>query len=185
MPQFTGFLDLMDARSFGSVWFWLVLVLIWGCSGRAVLGVPTDVVNRARRDPTGEPGLALLDWLTLALPRWRFGKGEGVLLLVLAAFSLTSLVMLGFGYGLELAQAVSLLAVPLLILFLMRLRLARRLQPVLAGAQDGAIAPDQATAQALRMITLHRRLAFGLAVIAIAVTALWGTIWQLLHPNGL
>ncbi|AUH32053.1 hypothetical protein [Paracoccus tegillarcae] len=185
MPQFTGFLDLLDARSFGSVWYWLALILLWGSSGRAVVGVPTDVVNRARRDPEGEPGLALLDWLTLALPRWRLGRTEGVVMLGLAAFATTSLAMLGFGYGMELAQAASLLGIPLLILFLMRLRLAQRLQQVMVGAHDGSVTPGDAVARVLRLIVIHRRLAFVLSLLAIGITALWGTVWQLLHPNGL
>lgn len=185
MPQINGFLDLMDQRSFGSVWFWVVLLMIWAGQGRAVLGVPSDVINRARRDPTELPGLALLDWLSLALPRWRMGGREGAALLGLGGFAITSLAILGFVYGLELAQAVTLLAVPLAILFLMRLRLARKLAPIMEGAHDGTIAPDQAVDQALRKITLHRRLALVLSMAAVAAIALWGTIWQLLHPNGL
>ncbi|MFV0301928.1 MAG: hypothetical protein ACK5IP_13805 [Paracoccus sp. (in: a-proteobacteria)] len=185
MPQIDGFLDLMDARSFGSVWFWFLLILIWAGNGRAVLGVPSDVINRARRDPEGLPGLALLDWLSLSLPRWHLDRREGVAFLAISSFLLTSLAMLGFGYGLELAQAVTLLAVPLFLLFLMRLRLAQRLDPVLSGAHDGSVAPDEAAARALRMIGWHRRLAFALSMLAVAATALWGTIWQLMHPNGL
>lgn len=185
MPQINGFLDLMDERSFGSVWFWVVLLMIWAGQGRAVLGVPSDVINRARRDPTGLPGLALLDWLSLALPRWQIGVREGAALLAVIGFAITSLAILGFAYGMELAQAVTLLAVPLAILFLMRLRLARKLAPVMDGAQSGTIAPDQAVEQVLRKITLHRRLSLVLSIATVAVIALWGTIWQLLHPNGL
>lgn len=185
MPQIDGFLDLLDARSFGSVWFWLVLIVIWAGSGRTVLGVPSDVINRARRDPVGLPGLALLDWLSLALPRWKLDRREGVVFLAISSFLLTSLIVLGFGYGLELAQALTLLGVPLLLLFLMRLRLARRLDPVLIGAHDGSVQPDEAAARALKLIAWHRRLAFALSMIAVAATALWGTLWQLLHPNGL
>lgn len=185
MPQFNGFLDLMDARSFGSVWFWIVVILIWGGIGRAVLGVPTDVVNRARRDPTGEPGLALLDWLTLALPRWQFGRREGAVVLGLAGFAISSLAVLGFGYGLELAQAATLLAVPLLLLFLLRLGLVRRLVPVMRGAHDGSVAPDDAAQRVLRAIVIHRRVVFLLSLLAVGVTAFWGMIWQLMHPNGL
>jgi hypothetical protein len=67
----------------------------------------------------------------------------------------------------------------------MRLRLARRLNPVLAGAQDGTVAPDAAAARVLKIIGWHRRWAFLLSMTAVAVTALWGTLWQLMHPNGL
>ena len=40
-------LSILDARSFASPWFWLVLVGVWTLAGRGVLGVPNDVLSGA------------------------------------------------------------------------------------------------------------------------------------------
>lgn len=184
MPQFSGFLHLMDAPSYSSIWYWVLLLMGWTLVGRAVLGVPMDIVSRARRAPDGPEGLALLDWLSLNLPRWRVGPGDGVWLLALAAFVFGALAVLGFAYGLEAAQALVLLVLPFAVLLGMRLRLARRLLPLLAGAEAGDLAADEAAAQAARAIVVHRRWASVLSVLAVALTALWGTIWGLTHPFG-
>ncbi|MDO5613577.1 MAG: hypothetical protein Q4G14_10100 [Paracoccus sp. (in: a-proteobacteria)] len=185
MPHLTGFLDLLGARSFSSIWFWLVLVTAWTVSGRAVLGVPLDVLTRARRDPDGPAGLLLLDWLSLTLPRWRIGPRDGLWLLGAACFGLTVLAVLGFGYGREMAQALALLLVPFALLLLMRLRLAQLLIPLLDAAQHGATPPEAAVAEAMRQINRHRNWAFVLSVLAVAVTAAWGTMYRLMHPFGI
>lgn len=184
MPQFTGFLHLMDAPSFASIWYWLLLLLGWTLAGRAVLGVPMDVITRARRSPEGAPGVALLDWLSLNLPRWQVGPGDGVGLLAVAGFVLGALAVLGFAYGLEAAQALLLLVLPFAALLGLRLRLARRLLPVMMAAQTGETAPEEAAAQAVRAVIRHRRWASALSVLAVALTALWATIWGLAHPFG-
>ena len=89
-------LSILDSRSFGSIWFWLLLVLVWGHAGRRVLGVPVDIAQAARGGD--EPAaLLLLDWLSLTLPRWRLGPKEGAVLLGLGAFGLSALAVLGFG----------------------------------------------------------------------------------------
>lgn len=148
----------MDSRSFASIWFWLVVVGAWSISGRAVLGVPVDVIARARRSPQGEPGLLLLDWLSMTLPRWNVQTNEGAVLMGLGAFAVSSLAILGFVYGLEMAQALLLLALPFMTLFLMRLQLARRLTPVLESARRGETAPADAARTALARIVTHRRM---------------------------
>lgn len=190
MPQFDGLISFLDSRSFGSIWFWLVLVGMWSATGRNVLGIPAEVLTRARYaqkagDAEGPGVVALLDWLSLALPRWRLGPREGAVFLGVAAFLLTSLAMFGFRYGLEMAQALTLLLVPFLILFWMRVRLARRLIPLIAEAEAGQRPISAIAADAVRHMQRHRRLVTVLSVVAVALTALWGTLWALMHPNGL
>ena len=38
-------LTMLDSRSFGSVWFWVLLALAWTLAGRRVAGVPVDEVQ--------------------------------------------------------------------------------------------------------------------------------------------
>lgn len=190
MPKFDGVISLLDSRSFGTIWFWLLLIGMWSASGRAVLGVPAEVLARARRaqgqgEVEGPAVVTLLDWLSLTLPRWRLGPREGAVFLGLSAFAMTSLAVFGFGYGLEMAQALVLLLVPFLLLFWLRVSLARRLAPLLLAGQTGERPLAGVGAEAVRMMIGHRRLVVALSIVAVALAALWGTLWALIQPGGL
>lgn len=188
MPRIDGFLQLLDTRSFPSLWYWLLLAVAWSFSLRGALGVPTEVAARAARlDPEASDApeaLALLDWLSLLLPRWRLGRGEAALLTGLAAFGLSALAGLGFGQGMELAQAAFLLLAPLALLAGLRLRLAARLAAELQAAQQGRMPANAAALAAARRLGRHRLGALALATIAVSITAVWGTLWTLAHPWG-
>lgn len=194
----SGFLGLLDGRSFSSFWFWAILVIGWSLQGRHILGVPADVLARARHalaaarkadggalpDDDLRPAVTLLDWLSLMLPRWRLPHRTGPVLVGVAAFVVSTLSVLGFGFDLELAQALVLLALPWLILLALRLRLAVRLRAVLEAAHQGQ-SVNEAASEALMLIRRHGIMATGLGWISVAFTALWATRWLLLHPNGL
>lgn len=188
MPQFDGIISLLDSRSFGSIWFWLVLIGMWSAAGRTVLGVPSEVLTHARRDhdlhPEGPGVITLLDWLSLSLARWHLSQTEGAAFLGASSFALTSLAVLGFGYGLEMAQALVLLLTPFWLLFWMRVRLARHLLPLLQAGQVGERPVAEVADEAIRRMLTHRRLVTALSIVSVAVAALWGTFWALMHPYG-
>lgn len=188
MPRIDGFLQLLDTRSFPSLWYWLLLAAAWTFSLRGALGVPPEVAARAARldpdAPDAPEAMALLDWLSLVLPRWRLGRGEAALLTGLVAFGLSALAGLGFGQGLELAQATFLLLAPLALLAALRLRLAARLAAELAAAQRGRVPVNAAALAAARRLGRHRAAALGLAMLAVTAAAAWGTLWTLAHPWG-
>ncbi|RMC36532.1 hypothetical protein [Paracoccus alkanivorans] len=189
MPQFDGFISFLDSRSFGTIWYWLAVIGMWSSSGRKIIGVPVEVLLRARhalsRDETDGPAMvALLNWLSLTLPRWRLGHREAVVILAATGFLMTSLAGLGFGYDLEMAQALTLLLLPFVILFWMRVRLARRLMPLLQDEHAERQLPAVA-AEVVRCMNWHRRLVTLLSILAVAITALWGVLWSLMHPNGM
>ena len=189
MPQFDSLIGFLDSRSFGTVWYWLVVIGTWSLTGRSVIGVPVEILARARGAVQAGQGdspaaLHLLDWLSLVLPRWRLGPREGVALLALTGFMLTSLAIMGIGYALELALAAFLLLMPLAVLFWMRVALARRLAPLLDAAEQGARPVPDAAAEAVRRMVIHRRLVTVLSMAAVAVTALWGALWSVVHPYG-
>lgn len=190
MPQFDTLTGLLGSRSFGSVWFWLVLIGMWQATGRTVIGVPSEVLARARTaqragDGQGPAVITLLDWLSLVLPRWQLGPREGAVILGVTSFALTSVAVLGFGFGLELAQALVLLLAPFWVVFWMRVRLARRLLPLIAAAQDGTTPVAQAALAVARAMTRHRRAVTVLSMLAVAVTAVWGALWTVMRPLGL
>ena len=43
---------------------------------------------------------------------------------------------------------------------------------------------SDAAAQAVRRMVIHRRLVTVLSMAAVAVTALWGALWSVVHPYG-
>ena len=189
VPQFDSLIGFLDSRSFGTIWYWLVVIGTWSLTGRSVIGVPTEIVSRARMAVQAGEGdspaiLHLLDWLSLLLPRWGIGAREGAVLLGLTGFVLTSLAIMGIGYALELALAAFLLLLPFAILFWMRVTLARRLMPLLEAAEQGARPIPDAAAEAVRRMVVHRRLVTILSMAAVAVTAMWGALWSLIHPYG-
>ncbi len=187
MPQLDGVLQFFDSRSFASVWFWIFVAALWTWAGRAVLGVPHDVVARAHvaASPDGHEAMALLDWLSLHLPRLLMQPRETVWTLAGGAFALTSLLVLGLVYGLELAQATFLLALPFAVLTWLRQRLAWRLYAVLTQAQRGEMAPSEAARLAIRALRRHRVWFTLISFASVTVTAIWGAIFALLHPFGM
>ena len=38
MPQFDSLIGFLDSRSFGTVWYWLVVIGTWSLTGRSVIG---------------------------------------------------------------------------------------------------------------------------------------------------
>ncbi|CAM3116857.1 hypothetical protein PANO111632_04120 [Paracoccus nototheniae] len=189
MPQFDSLIGLLDSRSFSTIWYWLALVGMWSTTGRSVLGVPSEVLARAKAtQAAGEgPGAAvitLLDWLSLVLPRWRLGPREGAVFLGVTSFLMTSLIVLGFVFWLEMAQALVLLLAPFWVLFWMRVRLARRLSPLIEAAQDARSPLPEVAQGVVRAMTWHRRWVTLLSMISVALAALWGALWSLLHPVG-
>ncbi|MFD1796159.1 hypothetical protein FQV27_01650 [Paracoccus aurantiacus] len=185
----TDIISILDARSFSSPWFWLVLLAIWSFGGRRVLGIPADVLADAgsslRRYPSEARAevVALLDWMSLNVPRWRMSPGVGAAITALICFVLAVLIVLGFGANLEMAQAIVLLMLPQAILLVLRVRLAAQLYWVLEAAELGQPVPEAAT-EALRRINRYRVLQMAISLVAVILAAFWATRWIVLHPHG-
>lgn len=166
MDVFDTALEVIDLRSFLNLWYWIMLAVLWSSVSHWSLGVPHDMVLRARR----EGGQALGDVEDLArinVNRILQIMDSGALILVgLAAFWLSTLFVLGFVYDVEFAQALVLLLAPLSLVVWVSVRESRR---IAAGANTGD--------DLLRRLTVHRRLLQVIGMISIAVTAFYGT-WQ-------
>ena len=163
MELYRTVIETIDARSFSNLWYWLVLAGVWTAATNRVLGVPWDMVARARRDG-GQAEDDLHDVLRVRVLRMvAVGDGPGPWLLALGSAGLTALAVLGFGYGLEFGQAAFLLLAPLGAVWLLALRTARQLA---AGAAPG---------EALYVRLARHRLAVqAIAAAAIFATALLG-----------
>lgn len=156
--------EVIDLRSFSNLWFWIALAVVWSTAAHYVLGVPYDMVTRARRHG-GEAEEDLRDLVRVHVNRLLYiADGAGLWLMGLACFLLTTLAILGFGYGIEFAQALFLLGFPLSIVFALSVRTARRIR--------------QADGEGLHQtLARHRMKVQAIGVVSILVTAMWG-MWQ-------
>jgi len=158
--------SLIDMRSFSNLWYWIALAVIWSSASHWVLGVPFDMVLRARR----KGGRAADDMVVLTRVNvarlLNIGRDAGVILAIVVSFLLSSLVVLGFVYGIEFAQAVALIFVPLSIVGLLSLRAAARLEPILTDT----VTPETVAAALSR----HRISIQAVGMVAITATAMWG-----------
>ena len=150
-------------RSFSNLWFWIALAVLWSSASHWVLGVPFDMVGRARRHG-GQSEIDLDDMVRINANRLLFIAGEaGLWILGFACFMLTALAVLGFWYGIEIAQAVFFLVFPMSLVGLLSLRAAHRIRE--EGLQGAALCKRLSR---LRIFTQI------IGMISIFVTSLWG-----------
>lgn len=166
MDWYNSIFELIDLRSFSNLWFWIAVAVAWSSASHWVLGVPWDMVARARR--LGGPAAEDLETLVgINVRRILFiGRTSGLWLVGFTAFLLSGLAILGFLYRVEFAQALLLLAGPMTVVGALSLRTAARIE---AEALTG---PDL-----WRRMTQHRITVQFVGVISIFVTALWG-MWM-------
>ena len=161
--------NLLDLRSFSNLWYWIALAVVWSSASHWVLGVPWDMVGRARR----KGGQAELDLVALTLINARrldgIWRDVGVAIALVFPFLISFLAVSGFVYRAEIAQAVFLFALPLSGVFALSMRLAHRL-----CTQEP---PDPSVV--IRALARHRIWVQMIGVVAIIVTAFWGMFQNL------
>lgn len=153
----------MDMRSFSNLWFWIALAVFWSSASHWVLGVPYDLVARARRDG-GQAEADLEDMVRINIGRiLHIAEEAGLLLLGFLSFLLTALAIIGFVYDVEFAQALFLLGFPMSLVGALSVRTAH------------GLAHDDIDVEELhRRLGRHRRAVQTIGMIAIFVTAMWG-----------
>jgi len=154
---------LIDLRSFSNLWFWVMLAVQWSMASHWVMGVPFDMVLRARR----KGGAAVADLEQIARINadrlLHIVQVSGLWIAGFASFGMTLLLVLGFFYGVEFAQAVFCLVFPHSFVFALALRTARRVI-----TQTPAGEPLERTLIHLRMKTQ------AIGMVSIMLTSLWG-----------
>lgn len=169
LDWYTSIFELIDMRSFSNLWFWIALAVVWSTASHWVLGVPFDMVHRARRQG-GQAETDLVDITRVNVNRLLFiGRVSGLWILGFACFLLTMLALLGFWYGVEFAQALFLLAFPMSLVGLLSLSTARQIE---AEGSEGELL--------YRRLARHRLKTQLIGTVSIFVTALWG-MYQNLH----
>jgi hypothetical protein len=158
--------EVIDMRSFSNLWYWIALAVLWSSTSYWVLGIPYDLIQQARRHG-GQAQQDVEDLARINSGRLLYLFDHGALVIVaLAFFWLTVLAVLAFWYDLEFAQAVFLLLAPMSLVVWASVRVCRH---IAAGDNSG---------EALhRRLIVHRRVTQGIGMLAIFVTAMYGT-WQ-------
>ena len=163
MDWYTSIFELIDMRSFSNLWFWIALAVVWSSASHWVLGVPFDMVHRARRHG-GQAEIDLEDITRVNVNRLLFiGRVSGLWILGFACFFLTGLATLGFYYKIEFAQALFLLGFPMSLVGLLSLSTARLIE------QENAKAD-----LICKRLGRHRIYTQMIGTVSIFVTALWG-----------
>lgn len=166
MDWYKTVFELIDLRSFSNLWFWIALAVLWSTTSHWVLGVPFDMVARARKSG-GQAAEDLHDLVGINTRRLLFiARVSGLWLIGIAAFLLTTLVVMGFVYHMEFAQAVLLLLAPMGIIWALSLSTA---QQIVEGALEGD--------DLYRRLTRHRMTVQAIGMASIFITSLWG-MWQ-------
>lgn len=164
---------MISTRTFSSIWYWLAVAVSWSVASHWILGVPFDMIHRARRH--GGEALDDLEQLVAINVRRLMGITEiaGLWIIGFVTFLLSGLVMSGFYYGFELAQGLFCLALPLTLTGFMSFRLSRRL------------ADKPLTGEHLTKMLLRTRFWFQMiAVVSIFLTAMYGMYHTLSLPVG-
>ncbi|MBU2360277.1 component of SufBCD complex [Loktanella sp. M215] len=160
--------QVIDLRSFSSVWYWIMLAVLWSSMSYYVLGVPFDLITKARRRG-GQEQDDMVDLVRINVNRLlNLAQTTGPIMIGVVSFILTTLALLGFVYGIELAQATFLVALPLSIVGAISLSSARRIR-----------AADPEPEQLYAMLMRHRLWTQIIGMVAIFVTAMYG-MFQLL-----
>jgi len=155
--------QVIDMGSFTALWYWIVVAMVWSSSSHFVMGVPYDMLIRARR----HGGQAVQDFELMVQLSARRITGYmdvgGPWFLGVFAFIISMLATLGFWYEREFAQAMFFLMAPLTTVGFLSVAAARRVQR-----------------EALRgeaIFALMRRTRFWIQIngmLAIAATSAWG-----------
>lgn len=169
MDWYSVIFELIDMRSFSNLWYWIVLAVLWSSASHWVLGVPFDMIIKAKRH--GEQSQADLETMVrINTGRLLYiARTAGLWMVAIWAFVLTTLLVLSFGYDVEFAQAVVFLYLPFSLLMFMSMRTCLLIE---AGEGEGD--------------ALHRRLARHrvstqvLGMVSIFVTSLFG-MYQNMH----
>lgn len=173
MDWYETIFEAIDMRSFSNLWYWIGLAVMWSSVSHWIIGVPFDMLQRARRlGGTAETDFEAL--VRINVNRlMMIGDTAGVTLILLGSAANAALATLGFAYGVEFAQAVFFLLFPVSIVGIMSFVTASRIR-----AQD-------ASGEVLRRKMIRLRLWIQvLGFVSLVVTAFWG-MWQTLALGAL
>lgn len=163
--------EVIGARSFASVWYWIVFALIWTRTTHWTLGVPYEDARMGRK----LGGQFQRDFETMIEINVRktinVFDSHNVFFTAVAAFMLATVFMLGFYFKIQFMQAGFLLMFPLTIVGTLSLRLAHHLHDDPLEGVD-----------LYRAYVIHRRIKQLIGAVAIIFSSFWGVSQTLFSP---
>lgn len=168
MDWYDTVFEVIDLRSFSNLWYWIGLAVIWSTASHWVLGVPFDMVLRARRHG-GQAAVDLEDLVRINTNRLLFiGSVSGLWMLAFGSAVISALAVLGFWYNVEFAQALFFFVFPLSIIAMLSLSTAR------------LISDEGASGELLhKRLSRHRLYTQIIGMLSVFVTAMWGMFQNL------
>lgn len=163
---------LIETDSFSSIWFWILVAISWSSGSHFIIGVPFDLVQRARREG-GHYETRVHILLEINVARLRSIQSiAGQLIVLLSSFLLTGFMFLGFIYGVEFFQAAFLLCFPWVFVVMLTMRAVNKLGDELPTGEE--------------LYKFFRRLRLSIQFIglfAIFVTSVWGMYYLILFSS--
>lgn len=170
MNVYQTIFEVIDMRSFSNLWYWIALAVIWSTASHFVLGVPFDLVLRAKRNG-GQVAVDVADLVRINTNRILYiAQVSGLWLIGLGCGFLTVLGLLGFVYGIEFAQAVFLLVFPMSIVGVISVSTAALISN--AGLEGEAL---------YSQLRRHRLYTQIVGMLSILITAMWGMYQNLAY----
>lgn len=165
--------QIISLNTFSNIWYWFVVGITWAIASYWIVGVPFDMVLRARRQETAAEH-DLDQWVRISVRRiHNLTSVGGVALIGLISFALSGTAMIAFYYGSEIAKGVFFLAFPMTIVGIFNIRLA---QQFIAEQPQGA---------ALTHTLLRWRFYVQiLGMVSVFVSAMYGMYFNLSLPVG-
>jgi hypothetical protein len=156
---------IITLDTFSNVWYWAAVVVSWAVACHWLIGVPFDMLVRARRGTDREMAdlEAMVD-INVRRIVW-FQEIGGAGFAALAAFFLAGTGLLAIGYRFELAIGVLILSVPLFVVLLLNLRLALALNAKPLKGRDllARLLRVRLWTQAIAAVSLFVTSGFGMA----------------------
>ena len=108
MDWYESVFEVIDMRSFSNLWYWIALAVFWSSVSHWVLGVPHDLIMRARRENGGQAMEDLHDLIRINVNRIIYiADVSGSWLFLFSSAVLTMLGLTAFVYDVEFSQALS------------------------------------------------------------------------------
>ena len=163
--------EVIDMRSFSNLWYWIGIAVLWSSMSHWVLGVPFDLIQRARKHG-GEAEQDLIDIVRVNVNRLLgIARSAGQWVLLFVSFVNTTLLVLAFFYDIEFAQALVFIVFPLSIVGALSLSSAQHIETNATDAQS-----------LYKMLIRHRLWTQVIGMISIFVTSMYGMYHNLTVP---